>query len=71
MNEQERIAVKIFSKYGLDFKTATRAGGWTNAVWLNGDLALRLSFKKDRDRIRREVRLSEYLPHAIGYPVMV
>lgn len=71
MNEQERIAVQIFSKYGLNFKTAIRAGGWTNAVWLNGDLALRLSYKKDIDRIRREVRLSEYLPDAIGYPVNI
>jgi len=71
MKEQERIAVKIFSNYGLDFKTATRAGGWTNAVWLNGDLALRLSFKKDSDRIRREVGLSEYFPRAVGYPVNI
>jgi scyllo-inosamine 4-kinase len=71
MNEQERIAVEIFNKHGLDFKTATRAGGWTNAVWLNGDLALRLSLKKDSDRIRREVKLSEYLPDAVGYPVNI
>jgi len=71
MKEQERIAIEIFSEYGLDFKTATRAGGWTNAVWLNGDLALRLSFKKDSDRIRREVGLSEYFPRAVGYPVNI
>lgn len=71
MNEQERIALEIFNEYGLDFKTAVRAGGWTNAVWLNGDLALRLSFKRDSHRIRQEVRLSEYLPDAIGYPVNI
>lgn len=71
MNIHERIATEIFNKYGLDFKNAERAGGWTNAVWLNGDLALRLSFKKDSDRIRREVRLSEYLPDVIGYPVNI
>jgi thiamine kinase-like enzyme len=71
MNDQERIALEIFNEYGLDFKTAVRPGGWTNAVWLNGDLALRLSFKKDSYRIRREVRLSEYLPDAIGYPVNI
>lgn len=68
MNEQERIATKIFSQYGLEYNTAKRAGGWTNAVWLNGDVALRLSYKKDSDRIRREVRLSEYLPNGVGYP---
>lgn len=71
MNEQEKIAEDIFSKYGLDFKMATRAGGWTNAVWLNGDLALRVSFHKESDRIRREVRLSEFLPNRIGYPVNI
>lgn len=68
MNEHEKIALKIFNKYGLEFKTATRAGGWTNAVWLNGDFALRLSFIKGSDRIRREVSLSQYLPDVIGYP---
>jgi aminoglycoside phosphotransferase (APT) family kinase protein len=71
MNDQERIALEIFNEYCLDFKTAVRAGGWTNAVWLNGDIALRLSFKKDSDRIRREVKLSEYSPDAIGYPVNI
>lgn len=71
MKDQERIAIKIFNKYGLDFKTAKRAGGWTNAVWLNGDLALRLSLKKDSDRIRREVDLAHYFPNEVGYPVNV
>lgn len=71
MKEHERLATKIFNKYGLDFKTATRAGGWTNAVWLNGKLALRVSFKKGSDRIRREVSLSEYLPEIVGYPVNI
>jgi hypothetical protein len=71
MNEQERIAIEIFSKYGLAFKNATRAGGWTNAVWLNGDLALRLSLKKDSDRIRREVQLSQVFPSVVGYPVNI
>lgn len=71
MNTQERIAVQIFNKYGLDFKDAKRAGGWTNAVWLNGDFALRLSLKKDSERIRREVELAHYFPNEIGYPVNV
>lgn len=71
MKEQERIAIKIFNKYGLDFKAAKRAGGWTNSVWVNGDLALRLSLKKDSDRIRREVELAQYFPDEIGYPVNV
>lgn len=68
MDVQVRIATKVFKKFGMKFNTAKRAGGWTNAVWLNGNVALRLSFKKDSDRIRREVKLSEYLPDGVGYP---
>lgn len=30
MREQERIAERVFSKYGLEFKDAARAGGWAN-----------------------------------------
>lgn len=68
MDVQVSIATKVFKKYGMKFNTAKRAGGWTNAVWLNGDVALRLSLKKDSDRIRREVKLSEYLADGVGYP---
>jgi aminoglycoside phosphotransferase (APT) family kinase protein len=67
----EKIASHIFEMYGLSFETASRAGGWTNAVWLNGDLALRLSLKKDTDRIRREVQLSLMFPSIVGYPVNI
>lgn len=66
MNEQEKIATQIFHDHGTDIKSAKRAGGWTNAVWLNTELALRISFKKDSERIRREVRLSKFFPKAIG-----
>ena len=68
MTEQERIATQIFRQYGLSFETAERAGGWTNAVWLNGDFALRVSMRKGNDIIRREVERSKMLPPAVGYP---
>lgn len=68
MKKQEQIAEKIFSRFGLKFSDAKRAGGWTNAVWLNGDIALRVSYLEDSDRIRREVALAEHLPKAVGYP---
>ena len=68
MDEHERIAASIFRRHGLDFETAERAGGWTNAVWLNGCVCLRLSMKRDTDRIRRETERSKMLPPLAGYP---
>jgi aminoglycoside phosphotransferase (APT) family kinase protein len=70
MNE-EKIASEIFQQYQMSFETATRAGGWTNAVWLNGDFALRLSFTQDSNRIRREVELAKMLPACVGYPANI
>jgi aminoglycoside phosphotransferase (APT) family kinase protein len=69
--EIEKMAAHIFEMYGLSFESASRAGGWTNAVWLNGDLALRLSLKKDTTRIRKEVQLALMLPSIVGYPANV
>ena len=62
MTEHEKIATIIFEQHGLKYKSAERAGGWTNAVWINGDYALRLSMKKDSDIIRREVERAKVLP---------
>jgi len=68
MENHSRIAAEIFRLYGLSFDTAQPAGGWTNAVWLNGGYALRLSKERGSDRIRREARLSRFLPLSAGYP---
>ena len=68
MTEHEKMATDIFKQHGLKFETAERAGGWTNAVWLNGDYALRLSKKKDSDIIQREVARAKTLPPIVGYP---
>jgi len=71
MEEYQKIALEIFRQHGLKFETAKRAGGWTNAVWYNGDFVLRLSTRKESDRIRREVKLAELLPQSVGYPTLV
>ena len=71
MNKFEQIAESIFRQQGLDFNTAERAGGWTNYVWLNGDLALRLSKEKNSDKIRRETERSKMLPASVGYPANI
>jgi len=68
MNEFEIIATKIFSKYNPNFNSAERAGGWTNAVWINGDLVLRLSMNKGSDKVRKETELAKLLPSIVGYP---
>ena len=71
MDVHEKIAADIFLLHGLRFETAERAGGWTNAVWLNGDLALRLSTAINGDRLRREAERTKYLPPGAGYPPVI
>lgn len=63
-----KLAERIFSDFGLKIETAVRAGGWTNAVWYNQDIVLRLSLAENSNKIRREVQLSELLGNKIGYP---
>ena len=71
MKELEKIAAGIFQQHGLRFENAERAGGWTNAVWFNGDCVLRLSTEKDTDRIRREIEKCKMLPPSVGYPINI
>ena len=71
MDEHQKIASEIFKQHGLKFEAAERAGGWTNAVWYNGDFVLRLSLSKDSNRIRREVELAGFLPQSVGYPTII
>jgi aminoglycoside phosphotransferase (APT) family kinase protein len=65
---EEQIAAQIFKEYGLSISTSKRAGGWTNAVWFNEDVVLRLSLNKDSNRIHKEIMLSKMLPLEAGYP---
>jgi len=65
------IAASLFKEHGLSFDTARRAGGWTNGVWLNEGLALRLSKEKDSDRLHRESLRCQFLSPTVGYPATV
>jgi len=69
-NEEKHrnIALNIFKQYNMNFHTAERAGGWTNAVWLNGDYALRLSKERGSDKIHRETERAKTFPSSVGYP---
>lgn len=68
MEKYEKIAGEIFRQHGLSFEAAERAGGWTNAVWLNGSFALRVSKQAGNDKIIREAERSKMLPQSVGYP---
>ena len=71
MTEHEKIASAVFAQQGLSFRVAQRAGGWTNAVWLNGGFVLRVSRVKGANMIRREVERAKFLPEAVGYPLNI
>jgi scyllo-inosamine 4-kinase len=68
---QESIAASIFSRHGIDFAIARRAGGWTNAVWMTEELVLRLSTQKERNNLLYETKLSAFFPSEVGYPQVV
>jgi scyllo-inosamine 4-kinase len=65
------IAAGIFARHRVDFATAQRAGGWSNATWLGGGLALRISVEPGAGDILREARLASLLPPEVGYPPIV
>lgn len=71
MNRVRRIADEIFARHGIDFLSAKRAGGWTNATWLAGDLALRVSVRPGNENLLREARLGALLPPEAGYPAPI
>jgi aminoglycoside phosphotransferase (APT) family kinase protein len=63
-----QIAAGIFAHRGIDFNGVRRAGGWTNATWVGGGLALRLSTTVGNENILREARLTALLPAEAGCP---
>lgn len=71
MERVRGIAAGIFARHGVDFAIAQRAGGWSNATWLAGGLALRISVKEGKESILMETRLARLLPAAVGYPTQV
>jgi aminoglycoside phosphotransferase len=71
MERLKNTAAGIFARYGVDFATAKRAGGWTNATWIAGGLVLRMSVRQGGENIRREARLARLLPEEVGYPTIL
>jgi scyllo-inosamine 4-kinase len=67
----DAIAASIFARHRVDFSTAERAGGWTNAVWLTPDSVLRLSTTQDNENLLREARLAGHFPSSVGYPAIL
>jgi scyllo-inosamine 4-kinase len=67
----ESMAASIFARHAVEFATAMRAGGWTNAVWLTEGLVLRLSTTQENENLLREARLAALFPPAVGYPRIV
>jgi aminoglycoside phosphotransferase (APT) family kinase protein len=65
------IAAHILARHNVDFSAARRAGGWSNATWLAGGLALRIAVETGTDNILREARLASLLPPVIGYPQII
>ena len=67
-NDLQAIACSIFSHYGIDFKFVSKAGGWSNEVWVSKELVLRLSSNKENTRLLREGQLAKLFPAEVGYP---
>lgn len=71
MQRVKAVAAGVFARRGIDFASAQRAGGWTNATWLAGGLALRISTRPGNENLLREARLGALLPPEAGYPAPV
>ncbi|OMI37016.1 ATP:scyllo-inosamine phosphotransferase [Streptomyces sparsogenes DSM 40356] len=62
------VAAEVFQRYGVDFSRTRRAGGWTNATWLGGGLAVRVAGASGSCDLSREAELAAVLPPDVGYP---
>jgi scyllo-inosamine 4-kinase len=66
-----RIAASVFERHHVDWATAQREGGWSNATWSAGGLVLRVAIDAGTQRMLREARLASLLPPEVGYPPVV
>jgi scyllo-inosamine 4-kinase len=66
-----RIAARIFERHRVDWATAQREGGWSNATWSAEGLVLRIAVEAGTQRMVREARLASLLPPEVGYPPVV
>ncbi len=67
----QQIATQVFARHGVDFADARRAGGWTNATWIAGGLALRMSVQPGNRNLLNETQLGTLLPPETGYPAII
>lgn len=65
------VAEAVLAERGLDFATAERGHGWTNASWLTTTHVIRVARRPGPADLLREVRLAALLPAAVGYPEVV
>lgn len=65
------VAAEVFAALGVDFGLARRAGGWTNATWLGGGIAVRVAGEAGTLDLARETRLADLLPADVGYPKII
>lgn len=76
-SEQEKepelllIAAEIFARHGVDFSTARRGGGWSNATWLASGRVLRLATQPGNENLSREAKIAALLPPEAGYPRII
>jgi len=66
-----RIAAQVLKRHNVDWSTAKRLGGWSNATWSAGGLVLRIAVRPGTDRLLREARLASLLPPEAGHPPIV
>lgn len=66
-----RVAARVFERHNVDFLTAQREGGWSNATWSAGGLVLRVAVATGTEHLRREAWLAAFLPPEVGYPPVV
>ena len=67
----ESIATSIFARHGVDFASARRGGGWSNATWIAGGMVLRLATQPGNENLAREGKIAALLPPEAGYPRII
>ena len=65
------IGASIYARHGVDFASARRGGGWSNATWIAGGLVLRLATQAENDNLTREAKIAALLPPEVGYPRVI
>ncbi|GGR77597.1 hypothetical protein GCM10010269_16080 [Streptomyces humidus] len=65
------MAAAVFRRQGVDFRSARRAAGWTNATWIGGGVAVRIAGSAAARDLVRETELAALLPAEVGCPAVL